>query len=397
MFEPNSHYPLNQRNWNPDEVHQSIQNIVDDHVSALMHNPTLPRHPMDAYDVKADMYMGLAGVVWGVCYLAEAGVGKSSNDLSSRLDELLATNEKDYKNRQHASNSSYLFGNIPILMQKYKLLKDRQVADDIFKLVELNNVQPIRELMWGTAGTMLCANFMHSWTKEPRWKDIFLLQANRMLEEWESIEGVGHLWTPDLYGSKRKYMGPVHGFAGNIIPLIEGKDLLGDEAYQAIALKVMSTVVNTAYSDEKYANWPAVFDASPDAVPPRLLQHCHGAAGMITALSKMPVGINEDFDRILEKGGELVWHAGPLKKGANLCHGTAGNGYAFLKLYERTGDRLWIDRAQAFAMNCIDQYQLSKEVFHQGRYTLWTGDLGTAFFLWDCITEKANFPTIDIF
>jgi hypothetical protein len=33
-------------------------------------------------------------------------------------------------------------------------------------------------------------------------------------------------------------------------------------------------------------------------------------------------------------GGELTWRAGPLAKGANLCHGTAGNGYAFLALFE---------------------------------------------------------------
>jgi hypothetical protein len=48
-------------------------------------------------------------------------------------------------------------------------------------------------------------------------------------------------------------------------------------------------------------------------------------------------------------------------------------------------------------MNAIDQYRLSKDVYRQGRYTLWTGDLGTAVYLWECIKEEANFPTIDIF
>jgi hypothetical protein len=118
---------------------------------------------------------------------------------------------------------------------------------------------------------------------------------------------------------------------------------------------------------------------------------------MITALGKLPVRQNEAFDRLLEKGGELVWSAGPLKKGANLCRGTAGNGYALLRLYERTGNEIWLERARAFAMNSIDQYRIAKEAFHQGRYTLWTGDLGTAVFLWDCIAKKANFPTIDVF
>jgi hypothetical protein len=32
-------------------------------------------------------------------------------------------------------------------------------------------------------------------------------------------------------------------------------------------------------------------------------------------------------------GGELTWRAGPLRKGAGLCHGTAGNGFAFLRLH----------------------------------------------------------------
>jgi hypothetical protein len=281
-------------------------------------------------------------------------------------------------------------------MQKYKLQKDAATAEIIYGAVEANNTQPVRELMWGAAGTMLSASFMHRWSAEPRWKEVYLFQAERMLSEWEPIEGVGQLWTQDLYGRRKKYIGPVHGFAGNVISLIEGQRLLGPERYRTIAGKVMQTAVNTAHADAAHANWPAVFDPSAGG-PARLLQHCHGAAGMVNALSKLPVGENDSFDSVLEKGGELVWKAGPLKKGANLCHGTAGNGYALLKLYERTGDELWLERARAFAMASIDQYTSMKAAFHQGRYTLWTGDLGTAFFLWNCIGARADFPTIDIF
>lgn len=352
---------------------------------------------MDDYGIKSDLYFGWSGVVWGVRYLAQAGALETDVDLTSRLDELLVANKADSKAHLHSSNSSYFFGPVTLLMQKYKLLKDGAIADAIYHYVEINNTQPVRELMWGTAGTMLCANFLHRWTAEPRWREIYLFQANRMLGEWEAIDGVGHLWTQDLYGSKKRYLGPVHGFAGNIIPLIEGRELLGVERYQTVAARAMQTAVNTARFDDAYANWPAVFDAPPDAPAPRLLQHCHGAAGMITALGRLPVRQNEAFDRLLEKGGELVWSAGPLKKGANLCHGTAGNGYALLRLYQRTGNELWLERARAFAMNSIDQYRIAKQAFQQGRYTLWTGDLGTACFLWDCIAEQANFPTIDVF
>ena len=45
-----------------------------------------------------------------------------------------------------------------------------------------------------------------------------------------------------------------------------------------------------------------------------------------------------EFDALLLDAGRFTWAAGPLTKGSNLCHGTGGNGYAFLKLYRRTND-----------------------------------------------------------
>ena len=43
------------------------------------------------------------------------------------------------------------------------------------------------------------------------------------------------------------------------------------------------------------------------------------------------------------------------------------------------------------------EYKLAKTKYRQGRYTLWTGDIGLAIYLWDCIQSKAKFPTIDVF
>jgi lantibiotic modifying enzyme len=62
---------------------------------------------------------------------------------------------------------------------------------------------------------------------------------------------------------------------------------------------------------------------------------------------------NDALTQVLLAGGELTWRAGPLVKGAGLCHGTAGNGYAFLKLFARTGDERWLERARRFAMHAI--------------------------------------------
>ena len=73
---------------------------------------------------------------------------------------------------------------------------------------------------------------------------------------------------------------------------------------------------------------------------------------MVTSLAHLP---DSRLDELLAAAAELTWVAGPLEKGAGLCHGTAGNGYAFLKMYRRSGDDFWLDRARAFAMHAMAQ------------------------------------------
>lgn len=43
--------------------------------------------------------------------------------------------------------------------------------------------------------------------------------------------------------------------------------------------------------------------------------------------------------------GEVIWHRGLLKKGYGLCHGAAGNAYAFLALYKLTQEPRHLYRA----------------------------------------------------
>ena len=127
-----------------------------------------------------------------------------------------------------------------------------------------------------------------------------------------------------------------------------------------------------------------------------LVQWCHGAPGMITSFADAPF-MSSELERLLVRAGELVWRAGPLAKGANLCHGTAGNGYAFLKLYKLTSESRWLERARAFAMTAIEQARAARRNYDQGRYSLWTGDAGVAVYLHDCLRAESRFPTLDVF
>lgn len=398
LFDATRHYPLLPLNWNPDTAREAIAAIVYETIAQLQTVPLLSGHPMDGYGLGSDLYFGKAGVLWAIDYLQTSGAVDSTFDIATHLDATLAQNRQRYPQvSPYPEQSSYLFGELPLLLLQYKCAPSDDKANEIWRSIHQNDTQPIRELMWGIAGSMLAAYFMHQWSQESRWQDIFKAQAALLLQEWLPVGEVGYLWTIDLYGSQKQYLGPVHGFASNLIPLLIGQSLLEEDQFQQISAKAMMTLVNTAVTEDERANWHAIYDPANPGQVPELVQYCHGAPGMVAALALLPSGIHEQFDRILEQGGELAWQAGPLKKGSNLCHGTGGNGYAFLKLFIRTGDQMWLDRARAFAMHAIEQYRLSQQLYSQLRYPLWTGDLGLAIYLWDCLQAQAKFPTIDVF
>jgi hypothetical protein len=47
-------------------------------------------------------------------------------------------------------------------------------------------------------------------------------------------------------------------------------------------------------------------------------------------------------------------------------------------------------------MHSADQVAAARGEYGRGRYTLWTGDLGTALYLQQCLTGTSKMPTIDV-
>jgi hypothetical protein len=135
-------------------------------------------------------------------------------------------------------------------------------------------------------------------------------------------------------------------------------------------------------------NWPRAVGECESQIR---VQWCHGAPGIVSTVGDLIP------PELALGAGELIWRAGPLRKGGGLCHGTAGNGFAFLKLHDLTGDPRWLERARRFAMHAIEQVERDRAEFGRGRYTLWTGDVGVALYLQACLNANSAFPTIDAF
>ncbi len=401
LFDPARHEALQPLAWDEGACRAAIQAIVDDterHLSPERYWPLHPRdtEPGDDLSVPGtSLYYGACGVMWALQHLQAVGAARLARDPTDALDTLLERSHAWLASADNDEAASYMMGDTPILLLAQGRAPTAQRADQIAALIEGNLDHPSRELMWGAPGTMLAASFLHEHDGDPRWAGLFRRSAAQLWSqlEWSERHACA-FWTQDLYGHRSTYLDAVHGFVATASVLIRGRHLLDGAAWAAWQECIANTVQRTATREGPLANWRVVLDVPEGTTPRMLMQFCHGAPGFVVCLAELP---GPALDELLVAAGEATWAAGPLAKGSNLCHGTAGNGYAFLKLYRRTGDALWLERARAFAMHALMQSRADVTAHGQGRHSLWTGDPGLAIYLWACIRGTADFPTLDVF
>jgi hypothetical protein len=286
---------------------------------------------------------------------------------------------------------SILGGESGVLLVAHRLAPAPWHTERLLECVSANAHNPTRELMWGSPGTMLAAQLMLERTGDERLADAWLESADWLLGEWRD-----ELWLQELYGTRCHYIGPGHGFAGNVQVLTRG-DLLDNGRRDELERRAIAALANHVQRDGDLAQWPPLLEERPEgAGRAARTQWCHGAPGIVTSFAGVAPA-DAGLTALLVAGGELTWHAGPLVKGPSLCHGTAGNGYAFLKLLRRTGDERWLERARAFAMHAAEQVERARRQYGRGRYTLWTGDAGVACYLASCIAADPAMPMLDVF
>jgi lantibiotic modifying enzyme len=268
-------------------------------------------------------------------------------------------------------------------------------VDRLAELVAANADDERREVMWGAAGTMLAAAEMHDRTGDARFDVAWRQSAARLLATWEHDPALGYrCWTQHLYGTPRRFLGPAHGLAGNVLALVRGEARLGPAIAADVHRDAAEALRRSAVEADGVANWPALAGLDLEQRGGIRTQWCHGAPGMVAALACVAPG-DDEHTALLVAGGELTWSAGPLRKGPGLCHGTAGSGLAFLQLLLRTGDERWLDRARRFAMHAVAQVGEHRAAHGRGRHTLWTGDPGVAVYLALCLDPSPHLLGLD--
>jgi hypothetical protein len=368
LWRADEHEELTTSAWDERAARESIEAIVSD-AEGAERDGFWPAHPLDEVGDQerfCSLYLGSGGVIWGLWKLG------ASFDAAAAIGRALEHYRAAPDLGPDAHPPSLVMGEAGLLVAADRLgslLADRQRLGE---LVHENRAHPTWEFLWGSPGTMIAAR---ACGLSAAWEESAALL-------WDAWDEGSDLWTQDMYGQVTQYLGAGHGFAGNV-PVLRG--FVDDQALQT---RVAGLLERTADRADGLVNWPPLPGAGPEQIR---VQWCHGAPGIL-------ISVGDLLPHEMALGaGELVWRAGPLRKGPGLCHGTAGNGYAFLRLHQLTGDELWLDRARRFAMHATQQVVRHRAEVGRGRYTLWTGDIGVALFVQACLDADAAFPTIDVF
>lgn len=395
LYTPANYEPLTDEPWDEARVRDRLAELVTETDAAFDAEALWP--PVEEWDSGGGtaplplttLYRGASGVVWALDLLRRRGLAASRLDLPSiarRAYEVWRENPASERLESPVRTHASLYdGDSGILLVAWLLEPAPDLADLLHARVCENATVETNELMSGSPGTMLAARALLARTEEERWAAAWRESAEIL---WQRRDEDG-FWVYPPYG---KAPGAAHGIATNAEILITGGELFPAERREAVRRDTAAALARTAFREGEYANWPMTADDTELEWEGEIrMQWCHGGAGVVASAANLL-----DVELLLE-GARLVWHAGPanMTKGPGICHGTAGNGYALLRTFGRTGDEQWLERARRFAVHALGQVERWRADRGRGRHSLWAGDLGAALFASDCLDARPAVPVVD--
>ena len=390
LFTPARHESLAAHRFSEGEARAAIERIIVRAQRDL--DRTSGLWPRDVADETrpgerpaGSLYWGAAGVAWS---LAELGA-----DVQGELVEALESRLRDDPEDPDYGDDGVSFGVAGVLAVAEHLRPEPARRDRLADLAAAALASAALEPMMGHPGHMALASQLYTKNGEERWADYWRAGAERLLAEWRHDEDEGTwLWSQRLGEVETRYIGAAHGLVGNVQVLRRGAraGLRSDDVDD----RAVETLSRLAVVEDGRANWP------PQAGDPLVandrirVQWCHGASGVIAGMWDAAPD-DDRWSDLLEAGGRLVWDAGPIRDEPGICHGTAGNAYALLALWQRTSDESWLERARAFALHAAAQVENRAARIGRGRHSLFTGDEGVALCLSACISGEMRLPVLD--
>ncbi|XP_041423508.1 lanC-like protein 2 isoform X2 [Xenopus laevis] len=310
-----------------------------------------------------------------------------SRRLETKISDLLQQMEEGLKTADPHDCSAYTgYTGIALLyLQLYRVTKEQshlQRSLDYVKRI-LRNLNGRRiSFLYGDAGPLaVSAVVHHKLQNEAESKECIakLLQLQRGVVSTDTD-------LPDelLYGRS--------GYLYALLYL--NNEISPDTVPQASIIEVVDAIIesgkNLSKEEHKTERCPLLYQWHKK----QYVGAAHGLAGIYYML--MQVFKEDKYLKDAMECSDVIWQRGLLRKGYGICHGTSGNGYAFLLLYNHTQDKKYLYRACKFAEWCLEYGKHGCRIPDRP-YSLFEGMAGAIHFLSDMLTpETSRFPGFEL-
>ncbi|KAJ6785150.1 hypothetical protein PWT90_04080 [Aphanocladium album] len=200
--------------------------------------------------------------------------------------------------------------------------EEEDVARFIASITAVTNAPPnpekpvVDEMLYGRAGDLFLLRLVRHWV--PRSKAQLDAQIEAVAARIMEANNHGE---DSWVCVNKKFVGAVHGDIGIIVQLVL--------SIPELAPKLEPHLLRLLSLQFEDGNWPKFTDQGEKSCD--LVQFCHGAPGFLICLQALRPyypHLSAAFDKAIEKGTEVIWTKGLLRKEPALCHGVLGNALA---------------------------------------------------------------------
>ena len=403
LYRPEDFEPLTDEPWDEDRIRAGIREIVDD-TDAAFRGPKLLWRADDwdrwqCDEPAEDAVLRSCGRPLGARRPAATATTPRRGSISPR--------SRSRTLERHAAKPDFMasgFGRARAERESALLRASRGSCSSAFRLShragrladdapparpgEHRRTRPTRSC-GALAGTLIAARLMLDWTQDARWREAWDESADgasraprfRRAVDAAAVRAYGRaISAPCTVSSETSW---------------RSRRCSTRSVGRAALHRTSNAVLERAQRRRGRARELAAYDergARAQDGRSSASQWCHGAPGVV-CIGAPTTSTRSSSSPAPSSRGAPGAHGD--ERGSSICHGTAGNGYALLKAFARTGDERWLERARRFAVHALAQMRRQRTSRGRGRYSLWTGDLGVALYLADCLDARTAYPVLD--
>uniref|UniRef100_A0A3F2YVC9 LanC-like protein 3 homolog n=1 Tax=Anopheles culicifacies TaxID=139723 RepID=A0A3F2YVC9_9DIPT len=363
--------------------------------------------------MREDVYVGIAGIAfmyWKLNLSSETRYMYPCLEVASKY---ISEAKRQFMTKKPSSKEcvAFLCGGSGIAaisaVISHELKKTRDVENDVkmflkgYPACSSTSGYDADEVLVGRAGFLHGAYWLNQViASKPIKNEMIIAICHVLMNRGRRIAASLQITVPLMYEYHTKtYLGAAHGICAILHALLESswfnRDTTGEFCVSPTDLSdIKNTIDYVLALQNGDGNFPTRHDSN------RMLVHwCHGCAGAIYLFAKAFLTFKEErYLQCCRRCADAIWRQGLLRKGPGICHGVAGNGYAFLLMYRLTGEKCYLYRAAKFA-EFLDSTLFADQLLAPDRpYSLYEGLAGAVCFLVDLLDpSQSSFPFMDVF